>query len=100
MGSPRQKEQEEKKTAFIFALFPFDRLTDRPMVQLITGRHSDPKKYLEHSVSESRVLPQKDFWTKKSEKNQKKNHQIVVSHHILTYPQLYTHMYTFTKNFI
>jgi len=32
--SPRQKEQEEKKvvTAFIFALFPFDRLTDRPMV--------------------------------------------------------------------
>jgi hypothetical protein len=106
--SPRQKEQEKKKTAFIFALFPFDRLTDRPMVQLITGRHSDPKKYLEHSVSESRVLPQKDFWTKKSEKNEKlrchkkqeKNHQIVVSHHILTYPQLYTHMYTFTKNFI
>jgi len=31
--SPRQKEQEEKNiTAFIFALFPFDRLTDRPMV--------------------------------------------------------------------
>jgi len=27
-------------------------------------------------------------------KNKKKNHQIVVSHHILTYPQLYTHMYT------
>jgi len=108
--SPRQKEREEKKvvTAFIFALFPFDRLTDRwsnwSPATTPTRRIFRAQCFRVTCFTSERLLDKKNPKRMKNSDAIKNKKKIIKSLSHTTYshtPALHTYVHTYTrKNFI